>query len=145
MFSHIFFDQNRIYIRITVFTQMSASIIGTYICPQKTCTFPISLIFLSLWNFQFAMESCLKCMNSHTSGAICTIFCKIFSFCTSLQFFQYLSNIFIHADRFFPYFFRCICFTLVQTYIKCMLKCVCHLPERIFYNTRGLFPNFGHH
>ena len=37
MLSHIFFDQNRIYIRITVFTQMSASIIGTYICPQKAC------------------------------------------------------------------------------------------------------------
>lgn len=31
MFSHIFFDQNRIYIRITVFTQMSASIIGALV------------------------------------------------------------------------------------------------------------------
>ena len=67
MLSHIFFDKNRIYIRITVFTQMSTSIIGTYIYSQKTCAFPISLIFLSLWNFQSAMESCLKCMNSHTS------------------------------------------------------------------------------
>ena len=70
MLSHIFFDQNGIYIRITVFTQMSASIIGTYICPQKTCTFPISLIFLSLWNFQSAMESCLKCMK----GCILSLF-----------------------------------------------------------------------
>ena len=59
-------------------------------------------------------------------------------FITSLQFFQDLSNIFIHANRLFPYFFRCICFTLVQTHIKCMLKCVCHLPERIFYNTRSI-------
>ena len=70
MLSHIFFDQNRIYIRITVFTQMSASIIGAYICPQKTCAFPISLIFLSLWNFQSAMESCLKCMK----GCILSLF-----------------------------------------------------------------------
>ena len=59
-------------------------------------------------------------------------------FITSLQFFQDRSNIFIHADRLFLYFFRCICFPLVQTHIKCMLKCVCHLPERIFYNTRGI-------
>ena len=59
-------------------------------------------------------------------------------FITSLQFFQDLSNIFIHADRFFPYFFRCICFTLVQTHIKCMFKCVCHLPKRIFYNTGSI-------
>lgn len=51
---------------------------------------------------------------------------------------QNFSNIFIHADRLSPYFFRCICFTLVQTHIKCMLKCVCHLPKRIFYNTRGI-------
>ena len=35
-------------------------------------------------------------------------------FITSLQFFQNLSNIFIHANRFSRYFRRCICFTLVQ-------------------------------
>ena len=70
MLSHIFFDQNRIYIRITVFTQMSTSIIGSYVRPQKACAFPISLIFLSLWNFQSAMESCLKCMK----GCILSLF-----------------------------------------------------------------------
>lgn len=60
-------------------------------------------------------------------------------FITSLQFFQDFSNIFIHINRLSRYFCRCICFTLIQTHIKCMLKCVCHLPERIFYNTRGCF------
>ena len=60
-------------------------------------------------------------------------------FITSLQFFQDFSNIFIHINRLSRYFCRCICFTLIQTHIKCMLKCVCHLPERIFYNTGGVF------
>lgn len=73
MLSHIFFDQNRIYIRITVFTQMSASIIGTYICPQKARTFPISLIFLSLWNFQSAMESYSSFRTSPISSFFRTI------------------------------------------------------------------------
>ena len=59
-------------------------------------------------------------------------------FIKSLQFFQDLSNIFIHADRLSPYFFRCICFTLIQAHIKCLLKCICHLPKRIFYNTRSI-------
>ena len=84
-----------------------------------------------LFSFLFVLSSC------HT------LFCHyslhpLPLFITSLQFFQDLSNIFIHADRLSPYFFRCICFTLVQTHIKCMRKCVCHLPERIFYNTRRI-------
>ena len=66
---------------------------------------------------------------------------------TSLQFFQDLSDIFVHANRFSRYFCRCICFTLVQTHIKYMLKCICHLPKRIFYNTGSIisYPKFKEH
>ena len=37
---------------------------------------------------------------------------------SQLQFFQDFSNIFIHANRLFPYFFWCICFTLDQTFVE---------------------------